>query len=83
MERIATAETRATQAYRESVEAQREADATPIPKLSKRAEPAVAALAALQYVKIRVALWRVVTADKSTDAELRRFFGGGAASVRE
>ena len=73
LERIATAETRAAQAYRESVEAQRWADATPIPKLSTRAEAAVAALAAPHDDKIRAALWRDITADKSTDAELRRF----------
>jgi hypothetical protein len=73
VERIATAETRAAHAYRESVEAQRKADATPIPKLSTRAEAAVAALAAPQDEKIRAALWRDITADKSTDAELRRF----------
>ncbi len=35
----------AVQTYQESVEAQRHADATPIPKLTERAEVAVAALA--------------------------------------
>jgi hypothetical protein len=73
VERIAMAETRAAHAYRESVEARRKADATPIPKLSTRAEAAVAALAAPQDEKIRAALWRDITADKSTGAELRRF----------
>ena len=73
LERIAAAEARAAQTYRDSVEAQRKADAIPIPKLSERAEAAVAALAAAPDEKARAALWRGVTADKAIGAELHRF----------
>jgi hypothetical protein len=73
LERIAAAEARATQIYRDSVEAQRTADAIPIPKLSDRAETAVVALAAAPDEKARAALWRGITADKAIGAELRRF----------
>jgi len=74
LERIAAAETRAAGAYRESVEAQRKADATPVPKLSARAEAAVASLAAAANEKARAELWIGITADKAIDAELRRFW---------
>jgi hypothetical protein len=40
------------------VEARRQADATPIPKLSERAEAALVALAAATDEKVRAALWR-------------------------
>jgi BID domain of Bartonella effector protein (Bep) len=73
LERIAAAQARAAQAYRGSVEAQRQADATPIPKLSVRAEAAVVALAAAPDEKVRAELWGSITADTSIDAELRRF----------
>ena len=73
LERIAAAEARAAQTYRASVEAQRKADAIPIPKLSERAEAAVAALAAAPDEKARAALWRSVTADTAVGAELQRF----------
>jgi hypothetical protein len=55
------------------VEAQRTADAIPIPKLSDRAEAAVVALAAAPDEKTRAALWRGITADKAIGVELRRF----------
>jgi len=73
LERIATAEARAAQRYREGVEAQLRADATPIPKLTVRAEAAVAALAAAADAKARAALWTNITADKAIGAELQRF----------
>ena len=44
--RIGAAEARAALTYRDSVAAQRKADAIPIPKLSERAEAAVVTLAA-------------------------------------
>ena len=73
LERIATAEARAAQTYRESVEAQRRADATPIPKLTTRAETAVSSLASAPDEKARAELWRGITADKPINDELRRF----------
>ena len=73
LERVAEAEARATQSYRNSVEAQREADAIPIPKLSGRAEEAVATLAAARDDKTCAALWRRVTADPALGPELQRF----------
>ncbi|HEX3982641.1 MAG TPA: BID domain-containing protein, partial [Acidisoma sp.] len=79
LERIATAEARAAQGYREGVGAQRKADATPIPKLTARAEMAVAALAAAADEKVRAELWNSVTADKAIGAEVQRF----SAAVRQ
>ena len=73
LERIAATEARAALTYRASVEAQRKADAIPIPKLSDRAEAAVVALAAAPDEKARAALWRSVTADTAVGGELRRF----------
>lgn len=73
LDRIATAEARAAQTYRQSVEAQLRADATPIPKLTIRAEAVVASLAAAPDEKVRAELWRGITADKSINDELRRF----------
>jgi hypothetical protein len=55
------------------VEAQRQADATPIPKLSERAQAAVATLATATDEKAQVALWRGMTSDKTIGAELRQF----------
>jgi Ti-type conjugative transfer relaxase TraA len=73
LERIATTEARAAQGYREDVEAQLRADATPIPKLTVQAEAAVAALAAAPDQKARAELWTGITADKATGTELQRF----------
>ena len=73
LERVAEAEARATQSYRNSVEAQRKADAIPIPKLSGRAEEAVATLGAARDDKTLAALWRGVTADPALGPELQRF----------
>jgi hypothetical protein len=73
LERVAEAEARATQSYRNSVEAQREADAIPIPKLSGRAEAAIPTLAAATDDKTLAALWRRVTADPALGPELQRF----------
>ena len=73
LERIAAAETRAAGAYRESVEVQRSADATPVPKLSARAEAAVASLALAANEETRAELWLGITADKAMGAELQRF----------
>jgi hypothetical protein len=73
LERIATAEARAAQGYRERVEAQLKADTTPIPKLTVQAEAAVAALAAAPDQTARAELWTGITADKAIGAELQRF----------
>ena len=73
LERIAAAEARAAQTYRESVEIQRKADETPIPKLTARTEAAVATLAAAADEKVRAELWRGITADRAIGPELRRF----------
>jgi hypothetical protein len=73
LERIAAAEARAALTYRNSVEAQRKADAIPIPKLSEHAKAAVAALAAAGDEKARAALWRGVTEDSALGRELQRF----------
>jgi hypothetical protein len=64
------------------VEAQRQADATPIPKLSERAQAAVATLATATDEKAQVALWRGMTSDKTIGAELRQFSAAVAAAVR-
>jgi Ti-type conjugative transfer relaxase TraA len=73
LERIGVAEGRAVQTHRESVGAQRQADATPIPKLSQRAQAVVAALAAAPDETARAELWRGVATDSATGAELRRW----------
>jgi hypothetical protein len=73
LERIAKVEARAAQTYRESVEAQRKAAATPIPKLTARAEAAVATLTMAADEKARAELWRGITADQVIGPELRRF----------
>jgi Ti-type conjugative transfer relaxase TraA len=73
LESIAAAEATAAQTYRESVEARHKADATPIPKLTARAEAAVAALAATTDGKTQAELWRGITADQTIGPELRQF----------
>ena len=73
LERISAAEASAAQTYRASVQAQRQADATPIPGLSERARAAVATLATVTDEKTRAALWRGMTSDKTIGAELRQF----------
>jgi hypothetical protein len=87
LERIAAAEARAALTYRDSVAAQRKADAIPIPKLSERAEAAVATLAAAGNEKARASLWRSVTADPALGPELQHFSDAvqrrfGAETVR-
>jgi hypothetical protein len=87
LERIGVAEALAALTYRDSVEAQRKADAIPIPKLSERAEAAVATLAAASGEKAQTALWRSVTADPALGPELKHFSDAvqrrfGAETVR-
>jgi len=77
--RIGTAEGWAERAYRGSVEGQRAADATGIPRLSPVAEAALGAVAAAGDEQVRGQAWRAVQADKPGAAELERF---GAAVER-
>jgi hypothetical protein len=79
LESIGEAEAKAARAYRASVAARREADATPVPKLSARAEAAVAALGAASDEAGRADLWRGLTTDKVLSPELERF----SAAVRQ
>lgn len=80
MGRVAEAEGRAADWYREAVEAQLRADATGVPRLSARAEAAVAAVAEAKDDAGRVAAWTAVQADPAVAGELRGF--GQAARVR-
>jgi hypothetical protein len=73
LDRIAAAEAGVAQSYRDSVQAQRTADATPIPKLTAPAEAAVAALAAAQDDKVRAEVWRSITANNLIAIELQLF----------
>jgi len=79
LERIGAVEAKAALGYRESVQAQRSADATAIPKLTERAEAAVAALAIATDAKVRAELWRRISVEKSVAGELQRF----SAAVRQ
>jgi len=78
--RIGTAEGWAERAYRGSVEAQRTADATGIPRLSSMAEAALGAVAAAGDEQVRGEAWRAVQADTPVAAELERF--GAAVEQR-
>jgi len=78
--RIGAAEGWAERAYRGSVEAQRAADATGIPRLSPVAEAALGAVASAGTEQVRGAAWRAVQADKPVVAELERF--GAAVEQR-
>jgi len=73
LERIGATEAQAARTYRESVETQRKADATPIPKLTAWAEAAVATLTVAVDEKARAELWRGIAADQTIGFELRRF----------
>jgi len=72
LENIGEAEAKAARAYRASVEAQRKADATPVPKLSARAEAAVTALAEAPNETARAGLWHAFAADKALTTEVDR-----------
>jgi hypothetical protein len=87
LERIAAAAARSALTYRDTVAAQRKADAIPIPRLSERAEAAVATLVAATDDKARAVLWRSVTADPALGPELQHFSDAvqrrfGAETVR-
>ena len=59
--------------YRSRVETRYKADATPIPKLSARAQVAVTALAATTDGMAQAELWRGITADQAIGPKLRQF----------
>ena len=80
LERIGEAEARAERSYRSSVDAQRAADATGIPRLSTVAEAAIGVVAAAPDEKTRTEAWRAVKADERIAGELRAF--GAAVEQR-
>ena len=80
LERIGEAEARAERSYRMSVEAQRAADATGIPRLSTAAEAGIGVVAAAPNEKARAEAWRAVQADERVAGELRVF--GAAVEQR-
>lgn len=71
--RIGAAEGRAERAYHDSVEGQRAAGATGIPRLSAAAEAANSALRAAPDQKARGEAWRAVQKDERVTAELGAF----------
>ena len=79
LDHIAKAETKAAQAYRGSVEAQRQADAVVIPKLSERAEAVVVRLTMAPDDTTRAAVWRGMT----SDADVAREVAGFREAVRQ
>lgn len=73
LERIGEAEGRTERSYRASVEGQRAADATGIPRLSVTAEAAMDILRAAPDEKARGEAWRAVQKDERVAAELGVF----------
>ena len=73
LDRIAAAENRAAETYRSDVDAQRQADAVGVPKLGRRAEAAITALAAAPDDKARAAAWRGISEDQVVGGEVERF----------
>ena len=72
LRRVGEAEVVAARTYRSGVEAQRKADAIPVPGLSPRAKAAVAAIAAAPDEQARANSWSTLTADKALAAEVDR-----------
>jgi hypothetical protein len=64
------------------VDAQRQADAVGVPKLSRRAEKAIAALVAAPDDKARAAAWRGISEDKIVGGEVERFRQAVTAALR-
>ena len=73
LERIGEAEGRAERSYRTSVETQRAADATGIPRLSAAAEAVIGAVRTSPDEKTRGEAWQAVQKDERLAAELRAF----------
>jgi Ti-type conjugative transfer relaxase TraA len=80
LERIGSAESYAERNYRSSVEGQRTADETGIPRLSAAAEMAIGAMATAKDDQARGETWQAMQADKQVAGELRAF--GVAAEQR-
>ena len=79
LERIGAAEGQAAQSWRTSVDAQRAADATGIPRLSVTAEVAISVVAAAGDDTARAAAWRTLQADERVAGEVKAF----SAAVQE
>ena len=79
LERIVGAEGRAERGYRTTVEAQLQADATPVLQLSETASQVLTALHAATEDKQAAETWRVAMSDPMVGAELQRF----RAAVRQ
>jgi Ti-type conjugative transfer relaxase TraA len=73
LERIGAAEARAERTYRTSVEAQRAADATGIPRLSETALAAIGAMGAAKDDRERATAWRAAQANEHVAGELAAF----------
>lgn len=73
MGRAAEAETRAAGWHHEAVERQLRADATGVPRLTAKAEAAVAAMGEAKDDTGRAAAWKAAQADPAVAGELRRF----------
>jgi hypothetical protein len=80
LERIGAAEASAERSYRTSVEAQRAADATGIPRLSAQATAAIDTIAAAPDDRASGEAWRAVQADNHIAGELQAF--GAAVEQR-
>ncbi len=79
LNRLGERQAEAGKAYVASVAARKAADATPIPKLSEKAEAAVTAIAAAGSEPERTQAWTAAQADAGVAEELKRF---SAAVVR-
>ena len=73
LERIGAAEARAERTYRTSVEGQRAADATGIPRLSETAMAAIGAIGAAKDDRERAEAWRAAQAVERVARELAAF----------
>ncbi len=73
MSRVSEAEAKAAQGYRGAVEAQLAAEATGVPKLSDRAQAALAAVAAAKDDAGRAEAWNVAQSNNNPATELSAF----------
>ena len=81
MGRVGAAEARVAGAHRATVAAQLKADATGVPRLSAKAEAAVAAMAEAKDNTGRAAALKAVRADPAVAGELRRFEAAARARL--
>jgi hypothetical protein len=73
LERIGPAEARAERAYRTSMEAQRAADVTGLPRLSETAMMAIGAMSVAKDGRDRAEAWRAAQANEQVAGELAAF----------